>query len=31
MNPNDSDIPSTSLPNPDDVFGDSEDEDDTPF
>ncbi|MDG1761637.1 MAG: DnaB-like helicase C-terminal domain-containing protein, partial [Flavobacteriaceae bacterium] len=31
MNPNNSDIPSTSLPNPDDVFGDSEDEDDTPF
>ena len=31
MNPNESDIPSSSLPNPDDVFGSSEDEEDTPF
>lgn len=31
MNPNEVDIPNTSLPNPDDVFGGMNDDDDTPF
>ena len=31
MNPEDTAIPNSSLPHPDDVFGDAEDQDDTPF